>query len=81
MIFMIKRGSTFPKSVAIEPWAVGIELAVGDVLKLDIYGISNESEVSLEDVGDGELCIYAPKIVRVDVSINGVDVSKQYCMQ
>lgn len=78
MIFIFKRESSFPKGVTIEPWAINIELAKGDELKLNIHGLNSESEVFFNDAGSDELSILSADIYRVDVILNGVDLSNKY---
>lgn len=78
MIFIIKRDSSFPEAVMIEPWAVDIVLAMNDELKLVIHGLESTNEVLFEHTKDNCLVIYSADIYRVDVILNGVDLSNKY---
>lgn len=78
MIFIIKRDVSFPKAVMIEPWAVDIVLAMYDELKLVFHGLNSTSEVRFHHTYDNRLVILPDDIERVDVILNGVDLSNQY---
>jgi len=78
MVINIKRekGSIFPKAIMIEPWAIDIILKEGDAIKLTIKGLAEE--IYFDYTKDNRMVIFSPEIYRVDIIINGVDVSDQY---